>query len=49
MKRFLSDSRALESTEVALLIAAVVLVAYAAYRVLGERIAAVVMDIAGKF
>jgi Flp pilus assembly protein protease CpaA len=49
MKRFLSGTWALESTEVALLIAAVVLVAYAAYRVLGERIAAVVMDIAGKF
>ncbi|MGD0575253.1 MAG: hypothetical protein ABSB61_07790 [Anaerolineales bacterium] len=49
MKRFLLDSWALESTEVALLIAAVVLVAYAAYTVLGQRIAAVVMDIAGKF
>jgi Flp pilus assembly protein protease CpaA len=49
MKRFLSDSRALESTEVALLIAAVVLVAYAAYQVLGQKIADVVMEIAGKF
>ena len=49
MKRFLSDSQALESTEVALLIAAVVLVAYAAYQVLGQRIASVVMEIAGKF
>ncbi len=49
MKRFLSDSWALESTEVALLIAAVVLVAYAAYQVLGQKIADVVMEIAGKF
>lgn len=49
MKRFLSDNRALESTEVALLIAAVVLVAYAAYQVLGQKIADVVMEIAGKF
>ena len=49
MKRFLSDVRALEFTEVALLIAAVVLVAYAAYQVLGQKIAAVVMEIAGKF
>jgi hypothetical protein len=49
MKRFLSDNAALESTEVALLIAAVVLVAYGAYRILGQRIAEVVMDIAGRF
>jgi Flp pilus assembly protein protease CpaA len=49
MKRFLNDNAALESTEVALLIAAVVLVAYAAYRILGQRIAEVVMDIAGRF
>ena len=49
MKRFLGDNAALESTEVALLIAAVVLVAYGAYRILGQRIAEVVMDIAGRF
>ena len=49
MKTFLKDNAALESTEVALLIAAVVLVAYGAYRILGQRIAEVVMDIAGRF
>jgi len=49
MKRFLRDNAGLESTEVALLIAAVVLVAYGAYRILGQRIAEVVMDIAGRF
>ena len=49
MKRFLNDNAGLESTEVALLIAAVVLVAYGAYRILGQRIAEVVMDIAGRF
>ena len=49
MKRFLNSNTGLESTEVALLIAAVVLVAYGAYRILGQRIAEVVMDIAGRF
>ena len=46
--RFLKDNRGIESTEVALIIAVVVLVAYGAYRFLGQNIAAIVTDIAGK-
>ena len=46
--RFLKDNRGIESTEVALIIAVVVLVSYGAYRLLGENIAATVNDIAGK-
>ena len=46
--RFLKDNRGIESTEVALIIAVVVLVAYGAYKLLGENIAAKVNDIAGK-
>ena len=46
--RFLKDNRAIESTEVALIIAVVVLVAYGAYRLLGQNIATIVNDIAGK-
>ncbi len=45
---FLTDNHAIESTEVALIIAVVVLVAYGAYQILGSNIAAAVMDIAGK-
>ena len=45
---FLTDNQAIESTEVALIIAVVVLVAYGAYKVLGGNIAAAVMDIASK-
>ena len=46
--KFLKDNRGVESTEVALIIAVVVLVAYGAYRLLGQNIAAIVTDIAGK-
>ena len=46
--RFSKDNRGIESTEVALIIAVVVLVAYGAYRLLGANIAAIVTDIAGK-
>lgn len=46
--RFLQDNRGIESTEVALIIAVVILVAYSAYRLLGQNIAAIVRDIAGK-
>ena len=46
--RFLKDNRGIESTEVDLIIAVVVLVSYGAYRLLGQNIAAKVNDIAGK-
>ena len=46
--RFLKDNKGIESTEVALIIAVVVLVSYGAYRLLGNNIAAVVQDIAGR-
>jgi prepilin signal peptidase PulO-like enzyme (type II secretory pathway) len=46
--KFLSDNRAIESSEVALIIAVVVLVAYGAYKMLGQNIANVVQDIANK-
>ncbi|PKO16672.1 MAG: Flp family type IVb pilin [Chloroflexi bacterium HGW-Chloroflexi-10] len=46
--RFLRDNKGIESTEVALIIAVVVLVSYGAYRLLGNNIAAVVQDIAGR-
>jgi Flp pilus assembly pilin Flp len=46
--KFLSDHKAIESTEVALIIAVVVLVAYGAYVVLGGNIAVAVNDVAGK-
>jgi Flp pilus assembly pilin Flp len=46
--RFLNDRRGIESTEVALIIAAVVLVAYGAYVILGANISATVLDVAGK-
>lgn len=46
--RFIKENRGIESTEVALIIAVVVLVAYGAYRLLGENIASIVTDIAGK-
>jgi hypothetical protein len=46
--RLLKDNKAIESTEVALIIAVVVLVAYGAYRLLGQNIATIVTDIAGK-
>jgi hypothetical protein len=46
--RLIKDVRGIESTEVALIIAVVVLVSYGAYRLLGQNIAAIVIDIAGK-
>jgi Flp pilus assembly pilin Flp len=46
--RFLKDNRGIESTEGALIIAVVVLVSYGAYRLLGQNIAAIVTDVAGR-
>ena len=46
--RFLKDTAAIETSEVAVIIAVVVLVAYGAYQLLGQRIAQVVQDVAGK-
>ncbi len=46
--RFLKDSAAIETSEVAVIMAVVVLVAYGAYQLLGQRIVQVVQDIAGK-
>ena len=46
--RFLQDRRAIEMTEVALIIAVVVLIAYGAYQLLGGNIATMVRDVAGR-
>ena len=46
--RFLKDTAAIESSEVAVIIAVVVLVAYGAYQLLGQKISQVVQDVAGK-
>ncbi len=46
--RFMQDNKDIESTEVALIIAVVVLVSYGGYQLLGSNIAAVVQDIAGR-
>ena len=46
--RFLGDQHAIETSEVAVIIAVVVLVAYGAYQLLGARIAQVVQDVAGR-
>ncbi|MCL4559850.1 MAG: hypothetical protein M1281_04440 [Chloroflexi bacterium] len=46
--RFLKDNAAIETSEVAVIIAVVVLVAYGAYQLLGQKIAQVVQDVAGK-
>ena len=46
--RFIKDNQGIESTEVALIIAVVVLVSYGAYKLLGSNIAATVNDIAGR-
>ncbi len=46
--RFLSDTAAIETAEVAVIIAVVVLVAYGAYQILGQKIAQVVQDVAGR-
>ncbi len=48
MFKFLFDNKGIESTEVALIIAAVVIVSYGAYKLLGGNINAVVTDVAGK-
>ena len=48
LMKFLADNKAIESSEVALIIAVVVLVAYGAYKMLGQNIANVVQDIASK-
>jgi Flp pilus assembly pilin Flp len=46
--RMLNEAKAIESTEVAVIIAVVVLVAYAAYALLGGKISEVVTDVAGR-
>ncbi len=46
--KFLTDNKGIESSEVAVIIAVVVLVAYGAYQLLGAKIAEVVSDIAGR-
>ncbi len=46
--RFLKDSIAIETSEVAVIMAVVVLVAYGAYQLLGQKIVQVVQDVAGK-
>jgi hypothetical protein len=46
--RFLKDRSAIESSEVAVIIAVVVLVAYGAYQLLGQKIVEVVKDISGR-
>jgi Flp pilus assembly pilin Flp len=48
MNKFLRDEKGIESTEVALIIAAVVLVAYGAYVLLGNKINIAVTDVADK-
>ena len=46
--RLLFGKKAIETSEVAVIIAVVVLVAYGAYQLLGSRIAEVVRDVAGR-
>jgi Flp pilus assembly pilin Flp len=46
--RMLNDQKAIESTEVAVIIAVVVLVAIGAYSMLGGKISDVVTDVAGR-
>ncbi len=46
--RFLKNNRGIESTEVFMIIAVVVLVACCAYRLLGANVASVVTDTAGR-
>jgi Flp pilus assembly pilin Flp len=47
MFKFLQDRRAIEATEVGVLLAAVVLIAYSAFQFLGTQIADVVRNVAG--
>ena len=44
--RFLRDTAAIETSEVAVIMSVVVLVAYGAYQVLGQKIAQVVQSVA---
>ena len=44
--RFLRDTEAIETSEVAVIMAVVVLVAYGAYQVLGQKIVQVVQSVA---
>jgi Flp pilus assembly pilin Flp len=46
--RYLLDTHAIEASEVALLMAVIVVVVYGAYKLLGENINTIVMDVAGK-
>ena len=46
--RFLNFTATIETSEVAVIIAVVVLVAYGAYQLLGASIAEVVRDVAGR-
>ena len=46
--RFLRDRSGIESSEVAVIIAVVVLVAFGAYQILGQKIVDIVMSIASK-
>lgn len=46
LRHLLRDHRAIETTEVALIIGVVVLVAYGAYQVLGVNIRDIVLDVA---
>lgn len=46
--RLLNEKKAIESTEVAVIIAVVVLVAIGAYTLLGGKISEVVTDVAGR-
>ena len=45
--RFLKDGKAIETSEVAVIMAVVVLVAFGAYQLLGNKIADVVKSVAG--
>jgi Flp pilus assembly pilin Flp len=46
--RYLLDNRGIEASEVALLMAVIVVVVYGAYKLLGENINMIVKDVAGK-
>ena len=45
--KLLNDVKGIESAEVAVLIVAIILVAFAAYKLLGNKIAEVVMTVVG--
>jgi Flp pilus assembly pilin Flp len=46
--RYLRDTRGIEASEVALLMAVIVVVVYGAYKLLGQNIVNIVNDVAGK-